>query len=104
MGLIDPHTKEKVRTISARDLWQKILENRVATGEPYVCFSDTINEGLPQPQKDLGLTVHHSNLCTEITLPTNETRTAVCCLSSLNLEKYEEWKKDSLFIPDMIRF
>ena len=102
--LIDPHTKEKVRTISARDLWQKILENRVATGEPYVCFSDTINEGLPQPQKDLGLTVHHSNLCTEITLPTNETRTAVCCLSSLNLEKYEEWKKDSLFIPDMIRF
>ena len=102
--LIDPHTKEKVKTISARDLWQKILENRVATGEPYICFTDTINEDLPQPQKDLGLTVNHSNLCTEITLPTNETRTAVCCLSSLNLEKYEEWKKDSLFIPDMIRF
>ena len=102
--LIDPHTKEKVRTISARDLWQKILENRVSTGEPYVCFTDTINEDLPQPQKDLGLTVNHSNLCTEITLPTNETRTAVCCLSSLNLEKYEEWKKDSLFIPDIIRF
>ena len=102
--LIDPHTKEKVRTISARDLWQKILENRVSTGEPYVCFIDTINEGLPQQQKDLGLSVKHSNLCTEITLPTNETRTAVCCLSSLNLEKYEEWKKDSLFIPDIIRF
>ena len=102
--LIDPHTKEKVRTISARDLWQKILENRVSTGEPYVCFIDTINEGLPQQQKDLGLSVKHSNLCTEITLPTNETRTAVCCLSSLNLEKYDEWKKDSLFIPDMIRF
>lgn len=103
-SLIDPHTKLKVRTISARDLWQKILENRVATGEPYVCFTDTINEGLPQTQKDLGLSVKHSNLCTEITLPTNKTRTAVCCLSSLNLEKYEEWKKDSLFIPDMIRF
>ena len=102
--LIDPHTKEKVRTISARDLWQKILENRVSTGEPYVCFIDTINEGLPQQQKDLGLSVKHSNLCTEITLPTSETRTAVCCLSSLNLEKYEEWKKDSLFIPDIIRF
>ena len=102
--LIDPHTKEKVRTISARDLWQKILETRVATGEPYVCYIDTVNDGLPQQQKDLGLSVKHSNLCTEITLPTNETRTAVCCLSSLNLEKYDEWKKDSLFIPDMIRF
>ena len=102
--LIDPHTKEKVRTISARDLWQKILETRVATGEPYVCYIDIVNDGLPQQQKDLGLSVKHSNLCTEITLPTNETRTAVCCLSSLNLEKYDEWKKDSLFIPDMIRF
>ncbi len=102
--LIDPHTKEKVRTISARDLWQKILETRVATGEPYVCYIDTVNDGLPQQQKDLGLSVKHSNLCTEITLPTNETRTAVCCLSSLNLEKYEEWKRDTLFIPDIIRF
>ena len=103
-NLIDPHTNKIVRTISARDLWQRILENRVATGEPYLVFSDTINSGLPEPQKELGLKVHHSNLCTEITLPTNESRTAVCCLSSVNLEKYDEWKKDPMFIPDLIHF
>ena len=103
-NLIDPHTKEVVRTVSARDLWQKLLENRVATGEPYVSFIDTINEALPETQKKLGLKVHHSNLCTEITLPTNEDRTAVCCLSSVNLEKYDEWKNDKLFIPDLVRF
>jgi len=103
-NLIDPHTNKIVRTISARDLWQRILENRVATGEPYLVFSDTINSELPEPQKELGLKVHHSNLCTEITLPTNESRTAVCCLSSVNLEKYDEWKKDPMFIPDLIHF
>ena len=103
-NLIDPHTKEVVRTVSARDLWQKLLENRVATGEPYVSFIDTINEALPETQKKLGLKVHHSNLCTEITLPTNEDRTAVCCLSSVNLEKYDDWKNDKLFIPDLVRF
>jgi ribonucleoside-diphosphate reductase alpha chain len=103
-NLIDPHTKKVIRTISARDLWLKILEVRVNTGEPYISFIDTINEGLPQTQKDLGLKVHHSNLCSEITLPTNENRTAVCCLSSVNLEKYDEWKNDTLFIPDLIRF
>jgi ribonucleoside-diphosphate reductase alpha chain len=103
-NLIDPHTKKIVRTISARDLWLKILETRVATGEPYVSFIDTINEALPDTQKKLGLKVHHSNLCSEITLPTNENRTAVCCLSSVNLEKYDEWKKDSLFISDLVRF
>ena len=103
-NLIDPHTKKVVRTVSARDLWQKILETRVATGEPYVSFIDTVNESLPEPQKKLGLRVHHSNLCTEITLPTNENRTAVCCLSSVNLEKYDEWKNDTLFVPDLIRF
>jgi ribonucleoside-diphosphate reductase alpha chain len=102
--LVDPHTKKVVRTVSARDLWQRILEVRVTTGEPYICFIDTINEGLPQTQKDLGLKVHHSNLCTEITLPTDENRTAVCCLSSVNLEKYDEWKNDTLFIPDLVRF
>jgi len=102
--LIDPHTKEVIRTISARDLWQKLLENRVATGEPYVSFIDTINEALPETQKKLGLKVHHSNLCTEITLPTNEERTAVCCLSSVNLEKFDEWQNDSLFISDLVRF
>ena len=103
-NLIDPHTKEIVRTVSARDLWLKILETRVTTGEPYISFIDTINEALPQTQKDLGLKVHHSNLCSEITLPTSENRTAVCCLSSVNIEKYDEWKKDALFIPDLIRF
>ena len=103
-NLIDPHTKKIVRTISARELWQKILETRVATGEPYVSFIDTINEALPETQKKLGLEVHHSNLCTEITLPTSDNRTAVCCLSSVNLEKYDEWKNDTLFIPDLIRF
>lgn len=103
-NLVDPHTKKVVRTVSARDLWQKILETRVATGEPYVSFIDTVNESLPEPQKKLGLRVNHSNLCTEITLPTNENRTAVCCLSSVNLEKYDEWKNDTLFVPDLIRF
>jgi len=102
--LIDPHTNKTVRTVSARDLWQRILENRVSTGEPYLVFSDTINNGLPESQKELGLKVHHSNLCTEITLPTSESRTAVCCLSSVNLEKYDEWKKDPMFIPDLIHF
>ena len=103
-NLIDPHTNKTIRTISARDLWQKLLETRVATGEPYVSFIDTINEALPVQQKKLGLKVHHSNLCTEITLPTNEERTAVCCLSSVNLEKYDEWKNNSLFISDLVRF
>jgi len=103
-NLIDPHTKKVVRTISARDLWLKILEVRVNTGEPYISFIDTVNEGLPETQKNLGLKVHHSNLCSEITLPTDENRTAVCCLSSVNLEKYDEWKNDALFIPDLIRF
>ena len=103
-NLIDPHTKKVIRTVSARDLWQKLLETRVATGEPYVSFIDTINDALPETQKKLGLRVHHSNLCTEITLPTNENRTAVCCLSSVNLEKYEEWKNDPLFVPDLVRF
>jgi len=103
-NLIDPHTKETVRTVSARELWQKILENRVATGEPYMCFIDHINDALPETQKALGLKVNHSNLCTEITLPTAEDRTAVCCLSSVNLETYDEWKNDKLFIGDLVRF
>ena len=103
-NLIDPHTKKVIRTVSARELWQKLLETRVATGEPYVSFIDTSNDALPETQKKLGLRVHHSNLCTEITLPTNENRTAVCCLSSVNLEKYEEWRHDPLFVPDLVRF
>ena len=102
--LIDPHTDKVIRTVSAKRLWQKILETRVATGEPYLSFIDTIQKHLPLSQKKLGLKVHHSNLCTEITLPTSEERTAVCCLSSLNLEKYDEWKDDPKFIPDVVRF
>jgi ribonucleoside-diphosphate reductase alpha chain len=102
--LIDPHTKKVIRTVSAKRLWQKILETRVATGEPYLSFIDTIQKSLPLSQKKLGLKVHHSNLCSEITLPTNEERTAVCCLSSLNLEKYDEWKENPKFIPDVVRF
>ena len=102
--LIDPHTKRVVRKVSAKKLWQKILETRVATGEPYLCFIDTIQKSLPESQKKIGLKVHHSNLCSEITLPTNEERTAVCCLSSLNLEKYDEWKENDSFIPDVVRF
>jgi len=102
--LIDPHTKRVVRKVSAKKLWQKILETRVATGEPYICFIDTVQKSLPESQKKIGLKVHHSNLCSEITLPTNEERTAVCCLSSLNLEKYDEWKEDNNFVPDVVRF
>ena len=102
--LIDPHTDKVIRTVSAKKLWQKILETRVATGEPYLSFIDTIQKHLPLSQKKLGLKVHHSNLCSEITLPTSEERTAVCCLSSLNLEKYDEWKDDPKFIPDVVRF
>ena len=102
--LIDPHTGKVIRTVSAKRLWQKILETRVATGEPYLSFIDTIQKHLPLSQKKLGLKVHHSNLCSEITLPTSEERTAVCCLSSLNLEKYDEWKDDPKFIPDVVRF
>ena len=102
--LIDPHTNKVIRTVSAKKLWQKILETRVATGEPYLSFIDTIQKHLPLSQKKLGLKVHHSNLCSEITLPTSEERTAVCCLSSLNLEKYDEWKDDPKFIPDVVRF
>ena len=102
--LVDPHTGKIVRKISAKKLWQKILETRVATGEPYICYIDTVQKSLPESQKKIGLKVHHSNLCSEITLPTNEERTAVCCLSSLNLEKYDEWKDNDKFIPDVVRF
>ena len=101
--LIDPHTQQVINTIDARTLWIKILETRVATGEPYLCFVDTVNESLPQSQKDLGLKFNHSNLCSEITLPTAMDRTAVCCLSSTNLEFYDEWKDNPLFIEDLVR-
>ena len=101
--LIDPHTKEVKKVVSAKTLWVKLIQNRVETGEPYIVFKDTVDEALPDFQKKLGLQVHQSNLCSEITLPTNEERTAVCCLSSVNLEEYDEWKDNDLFIPDLVR-
>lgn len=101
--LIDPHTKEITEQVSAKALWQKLIELRMQTGEPYIMFSDTVNNALPQSQKDLGLRVHHSNLCSEITLPVNAFRTAVCCLSSVNLAYYDEWSKEPLFVEDLIR-
>lgn len=101
--LIDPHSKKVVKTVSAKTLWVKLIQNRVETGEPYIMFGDTVQEALPQCQKDLGLQVHHSNLCSEITLATDPSRTAVCCLSSVNLEEFDEWSECETFIPDLVR-
>ena len=100
--LIDPHTRQVKRTVSARALWVKLLQNRMETGEPYLMFEDAVNAEVPSFQKKKGLQVHHSNLCSEITLATDEERTAVCCLSSLNLEYYDEWK-DTTIVQDLIR-
>ena len=99
--LIDPHSQEKREVVSAKHLWQQILELRMHTGEPYIHFIDTSNRQLPEFLKKKGLKVHQSNLCSEIILPTNEKRTAVCCLSSLNLETYDEWKNEKLFLKDV---
>ena len=100
-NLIDPHSGEIRDTVSAKSLWQKILELRMETGEPYIHYIDTSNKNLPEFQKKLGLKIHQSNLCSEIILPTNEDRTAVCCLSSVNLEYYDAWSKQPLFLKDM---
>jgi len=102
--LIDPHTKEVKKVVSARALWVKILQNRMETGEPYIMFEDAVNNDLPDFQQRKGLYVNHSNLCSEITLPTNDERTAVCCLSSVNLEYFDEWQNHPSFIPDLVRF
>ena len=99
--LIDPKSKEVRETVSAKHLWQQILEIRMNTGEPYIHFIDTSNRMMPAFLKDLGLRIHQSNLCSEIILPTDEKRTAVCCLSSLNLENYDEWKDNKLFLNDV---
>jgi len=99
--LIDPASNEIRETVSARELWQKIIELRMQTGEPYLHFIDTSNEKMPKWLKDRGLKIHQSNLCSEIILPTNEKRTAVCCLSSLNLEYYDEWREDPNFLGDI---
>ena len=101
--LIDPHSGEVKKVVSARTLWVKLLQNRMETGEPYLMFEDAVQADLPDFQKRKGLRVNHSNLCSEITLATNEERTAVCCLSSVNLEYYDEWKKVPAFIPDLVR-
>ena len=96
-------------TIPARNLWIRLLTARIETGEPYIIFIDTVNRLIPQHHKLAGLNVKTSNLCSEITLPTGtdkdgKVRTAVCCLSSLNIEKYDEWKNDENFISDVMRF
>ena len=101
--LIDPHSGKVVKTVSAKTLWVKLIQNRVETGEPYIMFGDTVDEAVPEFQQKLGLRVTQSNLCSEITLPTSKDRTAVCCLSSVNLEEFDEWKNNDQFIPDLVR-
>ena len=99
--LKDPHTGEVREVVSAKHLWQMIIELRMQTGEPYLHFIDTSNRHLPDFLKDKGLKINQSNLCSEIILPTNEKRTAVCCLSSLNLEYFDDWKNDPNFLRDV---
>jgi ribonucleoside-diphosphate reductase alpha chain len=108
-ALKSPKSGETVREIDARQLWQRILETRLQTGEPYLLFIDAVNRALPKHQRELGLKVTTSNLCSEIALPTGndhrgEERTAVCCLSSLNIETWEEWKDAPDFVEDVMRF
>jgi len=108
-GLRSPKTKEVVKEVDARSLWQKILEIRLQTGEPYLIFSDTVNRAMPQHQRELGLSVRQSNLCSEIMLHTGKDhlgaeRTAVCCLSSVNAETFLEWRDHPTFIEDVMRF
>lgn len=99
--LKDPHDGKIREVVSAKELWQKILELRMQTGEPYIHFIDASNRALPESQKALGLRVRQSNLCSEITLPTDRDRTAVCCLSSVNLEYFDQWSNDSAFLRDI---
>lgn len=108
-GLRSPKNNEVVREVDARSLWQKILEIRLQTGEPYLIFSDTVNRAMPQHQRELGLSVRQSNLCSEIMLHTGKDhqgleRTAVCCLSSVNAETFLEWRDHPTFIEDVMRF
>ena len=99
--LKDPHNNEVREVVSAKDLWQRVLDIRMQTGEPYLHFIDASNRAMPQFQKDLGLSIKQSNLCSEIILPTDKDRTAVCCLSSVNLEYFDEWKTVPLFLSDI---
>ena len=107
--LRSPRDGSERATVDARSLFQKLVETRLATGEPYIVFIDTVNRNMPKFQRDVGLKVSTSNLCSEITLPTGidqhgKARTAVCCLSSLNLESWDEWNGDKQFIEDVMRF
>lgn len=107
--LRSPKTDEVIKTVDARELLIKLLVARLETGEPYIVFSDTVNRSLPEIQKALGLKVKQSNLCSEITLPTGEDhlgnwRTAVCCLSSVNVETYDQWAGNGQFVEDLMRF
>jgi ribonucleoside-diphosphate reductase alpha chain len=108
-GLKSPKNDEVIKTVSARKIWQKILELRLQTGEPYIIYADTVNNQMPAHQRKLGLKVRQSNLCSEIMLHTGldhlgRDRTAVCCLSSLNAEKFMEWEKHETFLEDTFRF
>ncbi|MBF0665769.1 MAG: ribonucleoside-diphosphate reductase subunit alpha [Brevundimonas sp.] len=107
--LVSPKSKEVMKTVDARALWQKILEIRLQTGEPYLIFSDTVNRQMAPHQRELGLSVKQSNLCAEIMLHTGRDhlgvdRTAVCCLSSVNAEKFLEWREEPAFVEDVMRF
>ncbi|MFN3370692.1 MAG: ribonucleoside-diphosphate reductase subunit alpha [Sphingomonadaceae bacterium] len=107
--LVSPKTGEKRGQVDARALFQKLVETRLATGEPYIIFIDHVNRNMPRHQRELGLKVSTSNLCSEITLPTGpdhlgNDRTAVCCLSSLNFETWDQWHSDERFIEDVMRF
>jgi len=107
--LVSPKDRSPIATVKARSLWIRLLTARIETGEPYIVYSDTVNRQIPEHQKLAGLTVKTSNLCSEITLPTGKDhldndRTAVCCLSSLNVEKFLEWKDHPTFIEDVMRF
>src|SRR6201991_4751370 len=106
--LRSPKTNEVMREVNARQLWQRILETRLHTGEPYLLFIDTVNRALPKHQRELGLRVNSSNLCSEIVLPTGtdhrgEERTAVCCLASLNIETWDEWQDNTRMVEDVLR-
>jgi ribonucleoside-diphosphate reductase alpha chain len=100
--LKEPDSDEVKEVVPARELWQRILEMRMQTGEPYIHYIDTTNRALPAWLKDKGLKVRQSNLCSEITLPTDNDRTAVCCLSSLNLEHFDEWSQNEMFLQDVL--
>jgi ribonucleoside-diphosphate reductase alpha chain len=101
--LKDPHNNKVKEIVSAKFLWESIIETRMRTGEPYIHYIDASNRDLPEYQRTLGLSVRQSNICTEITLPTDAERTAVCCLSSPNLEYWDEWKDNELFYSDIER-